>query len=708
MENKLQKKTEIVITKLTDRIDRSLAFGAIRQGMIMMIPLLVIGYVSMMVISLPIPVYQNFLAGLWDGHVVEIFEFLHSGVNSFFAVILAVTTSVSYGMLKTQKKNGYAQITDCLILSIITVATLVSYLGIQNEDFSINMFGNMHAFTALLVALIAGKLYFFVKEQTIFHVKKQGVNTENAYLDAVSGIAPAFVIILSFALFHQFLSLVFHVNGLQELLEIAFNHLIAALGNNFVSGLVIVIVTHLLWLFGIHGHNVLDTVIKSNFQDIHVGIFNKSMQDVFILMGGSGVVLCLVVAILLFAKNKSMRNIAYMAAPTVMFNISEIALFGIPVILNPIFAIPFLLVPVITYLFVYAAMYVGFVPQIVHSIDWTTPIFLSGYQATGSWNGAVLQLICLIIGVFLYRPFIKMYEKQEEKRQMDNVKALVKELQMQEENNITSVLTKRDDNIGRTARILADELKDAVKEKTLYLMYQPQINKNGICSGAEALLRWNHPMFGNIYPPLIVKLAKEKNILHKLDAFIMEQSAADFAKIRNLVDSDFKLSVNLTNASLNWNDFENHLEQCMKKYDICNEQFGLEITEQDAFSTSDEIIHKMERIKQKGHKFLIDDFGMGHTSLLYLQTGYFDVVKLDGALTKNVLLNETDVDIITSITNLGHSLGFMTVAEWVQSEEQMKKLKQLGCDIFQGTYYSKPLPLDEFIKWISNYHQQAK
>ena len=108
--------------------------------------------------------------------------------------------------------------------------------------------------------------------------------------------------------------------------------------------------------------------------------------------------ICLVIAVLLFAKTKSLRNVAGMAAPAVLFNISEIALFGVPVILNPIFIVPFLVVPILNFLITYAAMYFGIVPHVVASVEWTTPVLLSGYQATGSWKGVVLQLIVRLSG----------------------------------------------------------------------------------------------------------------------------------------------------------------------------------------------------------------------------------------------------------------------------------------------------------------------
>ena len=160
------------------------------------------------------------------------------------------------------------------------------------------------------------------------------------------------------------------------------------------------------------------------------------------------------------------------------------------------------------------------------------------------------------------------------------------------------------------------------------------------------------------------------------------------------------MSVNLTNESLEWDGIEACIENVVQKYQFPNVQLGLEITEQDALSSSIDITKKIEALKAKGHRFLIDDFGMGHTSLVYLQTKYFNIVKLDGSLTRDVIHNETNRDIIASIVYLGRSLKFKIIAEYVENEAQRDELKKLGCDAFQGYLYSKPIKLDELMSWI--------
>lgn len=284
------------------------------------------------------------------------------------------------------------------------------------------------------------------------------------------------------------------------------------------------------------------------------------------------------------------------------------------------------------------------------------------------------------------------------------VALLVKELQKEEETNSIKSLTKRTDALGVVARMLASDLEEAVRDGELFLLYQPQVDQNEKCIGAEALLRWMHPSYGFIYPPLIIQLAKEKHILHILEKHIFDEAAQTIAMVEQQVGGEFKISVNITNESLTWVGFENCIGECVEKYHISRNKMGLEITEQDAFYASDDIVETVENLKKKGHQFLIDDFGMGHTSLIYLQTNYFGIVKLDGSLTRDILENNRNRDIIASIVYLGHSLHFTTVAEYVETKEQRDTLAGIGVDAFQGYLYSKPIRRQELIPWMQEHN----
>ncbi|MDE7476937.1 MAG: PTS transporter subunit EIIC, partial [Lachnospiraceae bacterium] len=516
--------------QISDYFDDRTMFMAVRQGMVVMIPVLVIGSMALMLKSLPIPVYQELLPKIFSGRVVEFLQFIQSAAFGFFAVGLALTTSFSYAAIK-QKDKGTGM-GDSVMVMLITLVSLIGFSGIQYESFSIVSLGTNNIFTALFIALGCSALFFKIKDKGLFRAQQRGMEADSLYVDAVSGIIPALLIVGFFAIFRQVFVAVFHVESVQGLLEAVVGKMLGSIEDGLIVAIAILLLAHCLWLVGIHGSNVLEPVMQANFVQISEGVvYNKTFQDVFVIMGGTGSVLCLVIAILLFSRKGSIKNVAKLSFPATIFNISEIIAFGLPVILNPIFVIPYLLVPVVLCTISYAAIYTGIVPHVVHQVEWTTPVLLSGYLATGSIAGSVLQAVCLAVGVLIYLPFVRLFEERDERCLVKNVKELTQELQRQEAANAIKPLTKRKDVLGGVARVLAADLKDAIKDRKLFFVYQPQVDQTEQCIGAEVLIRWIHPIAGFIYPPLIIQRAKEEDMLHDIEAYLFDEAAYSISEI---------------------------------------------------------------------------------------------------------------------------------------------------------------------------------
>lgn len=238
------------VLKATNKIEKSCAFGAIRKGMIMLIPLLVVGYGALMIMSLPIAGYQDFIAHIWSGHVMDMLQFIYHGVNDIFAVLLAVTTSVSYALIKSRKKSGFVEPGDAIVLAVVTLASFAGCAGIQYGSFSIKAFSNMNTFTALFVSLGAGFLYFKLKDINFMSVRNKEIDTDSGYMHAINGIGCTLGILFVFNLFHQVLYVTSGVNGVQELFELGVNRLFGSIDNNFWSGILIIVETHVFWFLG--------------------------------------------------------------------------------------------------------------------------------------------------------------------------------------------------------------------------------------------------------------------------------------------------------------------------------------------------------------------------------------------------------------------------------------------------------------------------
>ena len=688
-----------VLMHITDKMENSCVLGAIRQGMIMMIPLLVVGYLSAMLVNLPISAYQSFMHHLLGGRVEDFFLCLYCCVNRFFSVFLAAAVSVGYSIMMRRKKGVNESTGSIIILVIITLAAFAGYSGIQYDDFSVDKFSNMHTFSALLVALISSVVYYALKGRGLFQmIGQHGMNTDSVYIAAIEGIGPAVIIIGFFSLLHQLFHVCFGVDGIQELMEQIFNYMLTPIKNGLGSGLIVIFLTHGLRFLGFHGHNMLDTVIKQHFTDVTAGIFSKTMQDVFVLLGGTGAMLCLVTAILLFARKKDVRHLAFMAAPTVIFNISEIALFGIPVIFNPIFLVPFILVPIANFLITYGAIYSGIVPHVVNEVDWTTPILLSGYQATGSWRGAVLQVVCLTAGVLIYRPFVRIYEEQSRLRIARDVKRLVEEMQREEENNSIGILTKREDNLGYVARVLASELAEAVRNKELFMMYQPQVNCDGECIGVEALIRWNSSALGFVNPADFIPLAEYLGLINPIGEYVMKNAALRCKYWNDMGHPEYHVNVNLSVVQLLQNDIVKKVAKVLEETRIIPQNLTLEVTESLAINDMVRMKKILSEIRNLGVRVALDDFGTGYSSLNHIREMPLDVIKIDRCFIEHLGEDDFSNAFVRMVSELANAINVRVCVEGVETKRQRDIVKKMGIRMIQGFFYGKPMKIEEFEK----------
>ena len=523
---------------------------------------------------------------------------------------------------------------------------------------------------------------------------------EGIAVNAIQSMVPALLIIFFFAVCNKVLVELTGAANINQLLSYLLCQLFEDIQDEsgFFSGILYTLLLHMLWYLGFHGSNILEPVALSKFQFTDNGqIFSKDFFDVFVVMGGCGTTICVLLLLLIFYRSHRMGNLAKVASFTVVFNINEVLNFGIPIILNPVFVIPFMVTPMVSFVVSYGAVYFGLVPNMANKIDWTTPILLSGYVATGSIRGSILQMVCIVLGMLIYAPFIRIHIRMEERRAKVQLREVISQLQACEERRENPRFLTRTDKVGLMCKVLLKDLKNDIENEEIYLLYQPQVDNEGKCIGAEALLRWEHPLYGFIYPPLTVYLAKEGDILPKLEKKIFEMAVKAINQTAKQYNGEFKISVNITAKSLLW-DLDDCIQEFEEKYEVSPKKLWIEITEQDMISKADVIINKINKLKSMGHTLLIDDFGMGYTSLLYLQSNFFNIVKLDGSLIKDILTNTTNQKIVASIVELGEKLNVKVIAEYVETKEQCQLLEELGCNLYQGYFFSKPISLEDFIK----------
>ena len=246
------------------------------------------------------------------------------------------------------------------------------------------------------------------------------------------------------------------------------------------------------------------------------------------------------------------------------------------------------------------------------------------------------------------------------------------------------------------------DLSNAMQRGQLELFYQPQLSSGGNLHGMEALLRWKHPVAGYIAPPVLIALAYEGGFLHELSRYLLNLACRDAVSLEPHIKNDLYLSINISSKQMEENSFFDKSLDIIQRYKLEHVHLVLEITERSAMIISDTLMRDMSRLKDSGISFSLDDFGMGHNSILYLQERIFDEVKLDGKLVSQLPGNERSKDILSGIISMAQSLDLRIVAEFVETEEQRDMLLELGCTIYQGYYYSRPLCYTDLTAFLNS------
>lgn len=244
---------------------------------------------------------------------------------------------------------------------------------------------------------------------------------------------------------------------------------------------------------------------------------------------------------------------------------------------------------------------------------------------------------------------------------------------------------------------LIDHLDEAIEKHYLQVYYQPVIRTlTGRLCGAEALIRWIDPVKGFLSPGDFIPLFEEMNLSYKVDRYVIQEVTqglrGDIDKGKNIVP----VSINLSRADFQMMDPLTELNQAMRKNDLRRSLVHVEITESALSKDVVGLKRAIHNFRQAGYEVWMDDFGSGYSSLNYLKNFEFDEIKLDMIFMKD--FDEASKKILTACVKMAKNLGIHTLAEGVETKQQLDFLQSIGCERIQGYYYSKPLPASEFAK----------
>lgn len=682
---------------------------SIRTAFITMMPVMIVGAYAVALNNLPIPAYQQFMEHISGPSWRSFGELAFHSTTQIATLMVVFLIGSNLAQWYNSNRQADVHAGSCGMIS------LACYLAMslpvwEASAISFATAGVTGLFGAMLVGVASGELFIRLcrAKKFLYHAND---DPDVAVPMAFASVIPAIIVIFGFVALRMGIVVLGVSSELTDLINNILRMPYESNSPSVGTAILYNLSSHLMWLFGIHGNNVLESVAQGVFAQAPANgaskIITKTFFDVFVYMGGSGTTLALLLSLLLFGRNRSYRTLLKFALPNSIFNINEPLIFGIPIVLNPVFAIPFVLTPCVMFFTAYLAISLGWVPPILHEVSWATPVLISGYAATRSVAGIVLQLFNLTLATAIYTPFVRLSETLSEMRFKSAYQELVR-LVTTEYTASSRGLLLRMDELGAVARRLANELEGALESGEMFLHYQPVMNvRENRMHSVEALLRWRHRAHGMVNSMLVVALAEEMQLVGKLGIWVVEQAMLQRAQWTRAGLGDFRVAVNISNQQLNEVNFHQQVLSILKRLDIPPSQLQVEITETVALVENQATCNNLTQLNAAGIDIAMDDFGVGHSSLIYLRTMPIHTLKIDSSLSQEILKHPATMDIIAAIYDLCRLMQIDTIVEHVDSREQLDKLMQVGEFLIQGYLFSPPLSGEEIPRFLRELEMSA-
>lgn len=420
------KRLEKLMMPIADKLGSNKVLIAIRDGFLYTTPLIIIGSIFLLLANFPITGWSAFWAGIfgegWEAYLGAVTQ------ATFSSIAVLSTVGISYAYAR---ELGGQRVEAALTSLVIFLILTPGKFSVMNEGqevaeasgISFQFIGNNGIFLAMVVALLSTRLLIAIYNKGWTIKMPDGVPP--AVADSFAALIPSGIVITVFFI----INIVFKMTSFGSAHEFVYTMLQAPLvnaGNTLGSYILYSLFGSLFWMFGINGPAVTNTIWSpitraisiENMEALEAGlalpnIFTGNFVDFFQTAGGGGSTLSLVIVMLFFCKSKRIKQLSKLSILPGIFGINEPLIFGLPIVLNPILAIPFVLTPVLNTVLTYLATISGVIPKTTGiQIPWATPPVISGYLTTGSWRGAVFQIFFIVVGMAIYYPFIKILDRQ--------------------------------------------------------------------------------------------------------------------------------------------------------------------------------------------------------------------------------------------------------------------------------------------------------
>jgi len=656
------------------RVENIGIIKAIKDGLAGIMPVLIIGAFIFMLVELEIPLYLDAMSipgRNW--HIT--FEQIYRGVLGI--IPLAAAFSISY-TLALHSPHYSSRVLSPLVPSLVGVACLFMLVADPGGGQMFADFGMGGVFLAVVVAVASHLLFFFFYRFRLIVVRPKAAT---AYLaQVVLLLEPVlFTIIVFLVARYAFNS--FGVYNIPDAIGARAVSMLAGIYQRINSPVLFVMiftfVHQLLWFFGLHGGDVIPGVAG------YVGWSDVLCPDFFqffVLVGGGGA-LAFIFAVLIVRWKNAIRP-ALVSLPMGIANIGTPVLYGLPVLFNPILIIPFIFAPVFSGMIARMAVSAGMNADVIVGVTSTMPPGIGGWMATGSAMAGIIQVLALAISTLIYLPFVWVANNTCEERSEFAVEELMS-------HDAAPYLARRDD-VGVFARSLFEEMEyDLRRGRGFYLEYQPMIDSHNRMISFEAGVRYRHASLGPLPNQLVHALADEGRLNGNISVFVMEEALASLQSLREFGFTDLLMTINLSPKGLSRPKTIQAVASALKKYNIDPAYVRVVLSSNEVLEPGFDPWTLMSALNAIGLRVIISDYSLQSTNFDNLRRMGIKAIKLNSALTHDAHFNELSANVIKDIVE--HAKPMTIVAENIESKAQRDMLAELGLEIFQGQYFSKPM-----------------
>ncbi len=408
---------ENMLLPIADKLNNNRYLSALRDGFMVALPLIIFGSIFVVIANFP------FLDKMISEEAFTAYQNALGPASAATLSIMGVFVMIGIGYKLTEHYGGEAIYGGVVALAAFLIMTPQVLDGVSGV-IPTSVLGAEGMFLGIFTAFISAELYrYFVKKDWTI---KMPAGVPGAVSRSFSALIPITLTLTVFLL----IRIIFSYTGFETVQNFIYSVIqqpLTVLGSGLPATIVAVLLIQVFWFFGLHGQIIINSVFDpiwyalndQNLSAFQAGtelpnIITKQFIDSFLVgMGGSGMTLAVIILIFMIGKSRQLKELGKLGAPAGLFNVNEPIIFGLPIIMNPLIIIPWLVAPVVITLITYFAMYTGMVPPPAGVIvPWTTPPILNGFLATGNaWQGGVLQAFNLLVVIVIWWPFLKILDK---------------------------------------------------------------------------------------------------------------------------------------------------------------------------------------------------------------------------------------------------------------------------------------------------------